>query len=425
MATNVKFRIVAVVVVFTTLLGIYSARLWPSFETGTNFSMYYTAACLVRSNMSMQIYDVVDRNTNPQLLFADPDTVFAQTAHAHGITRITLYLYPPTLADMVVPLTVLSPPGALMVWNVAGLLMIVGLSLSLTHLLNIRFWGSTLVVAAAVLLYRPTLNTFHWGQVTIVLAFLVTVGFALYVHRHKSISALLFVLAIAIKLLPIVVIVPLIAWRDWKTLRNMALWGFALLLGLWAINGREALSLYFLHQLPAMSDGNLGSGDFHTNRALGNLFYTVLGGTHALLSSRAIAWLVRIVSALILGYAGWLSRTQPGEQLTRRRQFEIGLMFLLFACCLSPYSWFYNWALSAPVMVLFCKRVWDGSADTVETSLLVAFLLSLVTTKFHLALVTPVLGVILGFVALYRMRLERRPAESDRPISQLNAVGAS
>jgi hypothetical protein len=98
------------------------------------------------------------------------------------------------------------------------------------------------------------------------------------------------------------------------------------------------------------------------------------------------------------------------------------MMFLLFACCLSPYSWLYNWALCAPVVVIFCKRVWDGRADIVETVLLIAFLLSLTISKFNMAMVTPILGVTLGIVALYRIRLEPRPAESNSPITELKPV---
>jgi hypothetical protein len=428
MTTNVKFRIVAVVVAFTILLGVYTARLWPAVENASNFGMYYTAACLVRSGMSTKIYDVVDRDTNPQVVFADPSTVFAQTALAHGITRITLYLYPPTLADLIVPLTALPFSAALIAWYALDVLMIVGLSMALTQELDLKFMGSTVLVAAFVLLFRPTLNTLHFGQVTIVLAFLLTVGFSLYVRGQKSLAAFLFVLAIAIKLEPIVVVIPLVAWRDWKCIRNFAIWGILVGLGLWVVNGRDALNLYFLHQLPSMSGGtlgqSLGSGDLDTNRALGNIFYTYLGGVHPLLASRELSWLVRAVSALILCYAGWLSRSKAGENASNLRQFEIGMMYLLFACCLSPYSWFYNWALSAPAVVVCCKRAWDGRADITETIFLIALLLSLSTSKFSMAMITPILGVTLGIVVLYRIRLEPRHAESGNPINQLKTARA-
>ena len=424
MRNNVKFQIVAVVTAFTILLGVYTAKFWLPSEAGTNFGMYYTAACLVRSHRSVDIYDVIDRDTNPQAVFADASTVFAQTALAHGITRITLFIYPPTLADLMVPLTALSFSTALIVWNAFNVLMILGLGVALARELNIKFWGSAVLVAAAVLLFRPTLNNFHWGQASILLAFLMTVGFSLYVNGRKNIAALLFVLAVAIKLEPIVIVIPLLVWRDWKCIRSMAIWGVLVGLGLWAVNGTTALDLYFLHQLPAMSGGELGGAGLDSNRSLGNIFFTYLGGAHPIVSSRVLAWLVRAVSALILCYAGWLSRLKPGKNSTESRQFEIGLMYLLFACCLSPYSWFYNWALSAPVIILLCKRAWDGRADMVETVLLTAFLVSLTTTKFNMGMVTPILGVALGIVALHRMRLEGRPAESNSPIRQLKTISA-
>lgn len=424
MASKLRFRIVAGFAVFTILLGLYSARFWPRHETGTNFQMYYTAACLVRDGMSVHIYDVVDQNKNPQLLFADPSSVWARTARAHGISRITLYLYPPTLADLIVPLTLLPVSAAFAVWTVLNLLMIVGLSSVFTRMMDMNFLGATALVAALVLLYRPTLNTFHWGQTSILLAFLVTVGFGLYASGRKNIAALLFVLAIAIKLEPVILIIPLLAWRDWKCLRSITVWAILLSMALWAVNGGDALRLYFLHQLPAMASGKLGTGGFDVNRSLGNLFYTYLGGAYSGISSRALAWTVRLVSVFILGAAGWLSWSKRGEILTWRQQFEIGIIFLLLACCLSPYSWFYNWALSAPVIVMFYKRTWDGKANLVEIALLIALLLSLVTTRFNMALVSPVLGVALAIFALYRMRLERRE-ESSQAVDPFTPAPAS
>ena len=418
---NLKFRILAVVVVFTTLLGLYSARLWPASQTNSNFEMYYTAAYLVRQNMSVHIYDAVNREANPEIIYADPSTVWAKTAHAHGINRVTLYLYPPILADLVVPLTFFPVIPALVVWHILGILMIVGISVTLTRTLDMGFSGSIVLVSAAVLLFRPTLSTFHWGQASVIIAFLVTIGLSLYVRGNKNVAALLLVLAIAIKLEPIALIVPVIVWRDWKFLRSMAVWGLLLCLGMWAVNGTEALKLYFLYQLPAMSGGKLGTGSADVNRTLGNIFYAYLDG---MLSSREVSWLVHLISALVLCSAGWLSRSKHREKLTARRQFEIGLIFLLLVCCLSPYSWYYNWAIVAPPAVMFCKRVWDRTADTAESAVFIALLLSLTTSQFDMAMVTPFLGIMLGLLALYRMRLER-PAQSRIPIDRLVTSSAS
>ncbi|HET7102992.1 MAG TPA: hypothetical protein VFI20_02795, partial [Terracidiphilus sp.] len=166
-------------------------------------------------------------------------------------------------------------------------------------------------------------------------------------------------------------------------------------------------------------------GGFDVNRSLGNIFYTLLAATHAIVPTRALAWIVRVVSALILGYAGWLSRPIPGHAMSSRRQVEIGVIYLLLTCCLSPYSWFYNWALSAPAMVLFFKRVWDGNAKVAESALLVALLLSLVTTHFGMAMVSPVLGVALALTALHHMRREPSSAGHSEGALQTKLAASS
>ncbi len=166
-------KIPVAVIALAILFESYTAKLWSPSETGTDFSVYYTAACLVRSHMSFHIYDGVKRNVNPQLIFADPHTVYAQTANSHGIEQVMLYLYPPTLADLLVPLTILSPSAAFALFNVFNLFMIVALSVPLARMLGMRSLGSVILVSIAVFLFRPTLNSIHWGEIVIMLLFLL------------------------------------------------------------------------------------------------------------------------------------------------------------------------------------------------------------------------------------------------------------
>jgi hypothetical protein len=117
MRHNLKLYVVLILAAVIISAGAYSAQSWPSSENGAAFAVYYTAASLVRSNMDPHIYDGSERHINPQLMFADPNTVFARTAGAHGISTVMLYIYPPTLADLLVPLTLFSPATALIIWN--------------------------------------------------------------------------------------------------------------------------------------------------------------------------------------------------------------------------------------------------------------------------------------------------------------------
>lgn len=414
MKRNSRHRIVVALAAITILLGVFSVKSWPTDKAGVDFSVYYTAGCLVRNNLSLHIYDGTDQHSNPQLVAADPKTLYAETAKAHGISSVMLYLYPPLLADLIVPLTVLSPLAALLVWEILNLFMIASVSTALRQMLDMKFIGSFGLISAAVLLFRPTLNSLYWGQITILLTVLLIIGFEFYINGSKRMAALLFALAIAIKLIPIIVIIPLIAWRDWKSLRLLAGWCIAILAFLWIVNGGSALGIYFFHELPVMANGDLGNGDFENNRSLGNFFFKCLAQPRGVLSSIEVVWLVRILSVLALCWSGWLSQPKAGENLTNRQRSEIFIIFLLLACALSPYSWLYAWALSAPAVVMFCKRSWYQRASSVEMIFFVAFLLSLSTSRLNMSMVTPVLAIALGLVGLHNIRSEQQSDVADK-----------
>jgi hypothetical protein len=412
MKYNFKLRIVLAFAALIIVGGAYSATKWDSTRNRGGFDVYYTAACLVRGNMSSHIYDEAEQHTNPQLKFADPNTVFAQTASAHGIPRVMLYIYPPTLADLLTPLTFFPPAGALIAWNVLNVAMIVLASGLLMSMLGVRNLFLVILVAVLLFLFRPTLNSLYWGQVSIGLLFLLVAGFSLYVHGWKNMAGLMFALAAAIKLTPLIVIVPLIAWRDWKSLRALALWSAVILGALWMVNGSGALNLYFVHQLPSMSGGDLGGGDFSNNRSLGNIFYEYLRGSGTAATPIWLVWTVRLVSAFVLCLAGWLSQLRNEDKLADGQRLEMFSIFLLIACCISPYSWLYAYVFCAPELVILGKRMWERRLNGAETTLVMMFLISLSASGFHMPMVTPLVGIAMGIMGLYRLRTERRAEDA-------------
>jgi|SRR5271166_3113125 len=401
-----KLRIVFASVALITLAGACSTLFWSPARIGSSFWVYYTASCLVRSNMNPHLYDGVTRDVNPQLVVADPATTFARTASAHGIPEVMLYVYPPTLADLLVPLTAFSPVVAFIVWNMLNLAMMLASSFMLTRMLGIRSFGWASLVAAFLICFRPTLSSFYFGQASIFLLFLLVAGMSFYTHGRKNVAGLMFALAAAIKLTPLIVIVPFLAWQDWKILRAIAVWSVAILGALWFINGRETLNLFFSHVLPAMSGGNLAAEIFReNNRTVGAIFYEFLRGSGHDTTPIALVWAVRLVSAFVIFCAAWLSQVKKEHKLLDNESLEIIAIFLLLSCCVAPFSWLYAWFLCAPALVMFGKRIAEQRSNAVESTLFVLFLFSLVTSKFHLGLATPPLGVALGIIGLYRLRL--------------------
>jgi hypothetical protein len=221
---------------------------------GEDFNVYYTAALVARQHGGALIYEGADDGVDPQLRESLPNGVFLRTARSVGIPRIQLYVYPPTLADGLIPLTFFSRPVALGVWNLLNLLAVVLATVCILDLLRIPVftWQSGLLLLC-VFIATPTQGCLAWGQVTVLLLLLWSAGVAAYRRGWVNASAALFALAAAVKLTPCIVVLLFLLWRDWKWLRAFAVMVAVLTAAICAINTPHALGDYFTHVMPSMS----------------------------------------------------------------------------------------------------------------------------------------------------------------------------
>jgi hypothetical protein len=373
-------------------------------RVGSDFFVYYTAAHLLRDNMNVHIYDGAEDKKNPVYVQADPDTVFAQRAKSDGISRVSLYIYPPTLADLLIPVTHLSAAHAFVLWSALNLAMILSVSVMLNEILRIHQFGLGMLVAIASLMFRPTVSCLYLGQVPILLLFLLMAGWSLVRRGHICMSGLLFALSAAIKLTPLIVIVPFLAWRNWKVVRVIILWGLAFFALLCVFNGWGVMKLWMFHVLPSMSSGISSPA----SRTLTALFYACWRGFDYSNVPVGLAWTVRVVSVLLLCYVAWLSRKNSDSNSQDSVKFRIFAVFLLLSCCLAPVSWVHAYVLSIPVLVILGRRVLEGSSSNLETTLLLLFVLSLSTNRIaYLDVAAPVLGVLLGVMELHKLHSEQ------------------
>ena len=376
-----------------------------------DFEVYYTAGSLILNHQPTQIYNGADTGQDPQLLFAAPDSLFAQTARSLGIPAVRLYVYPPTLADLIAPLAALPIAKAIAAWKLLTVLALLAAALLLASILRLPFWSlGTLSLVAAILLFGPAPDCLQWGQITAILMALEVAGLALYARGHKLAATFFFALSTAIKLTPAIVLLPLLMARDWKALRAFTLWCATFLAALWAINGRALLADYTLHVLPAMSHGIVEIG----NR---NLNTTFLLTWHLLHQPGTPAWLstlARLANILVLAWATWQSRGQQDRNpLTRAATLSL---FLLLACCTAPVSWWHAYVLCAPALVLLGSDALKGRLTYLEAAVMTFFLLALSQgsptdpIRIPLALGTPIFGITLALAALHRMRRRARSA---------------
>jgi hypothetical protein len=318
---------------------------------GGDFWAYFTGAWVVRSGSTLDLYKAAPENVDASDVVIDPkvapeaDSNYVQTAQAHSIPVGGLYIYPPTLADLMTPLTLLSPKAALRVWYALSFAALIGAGVLIARLIGIKSVSHALPVLAGLMIFPPVFDCLTWGQVPLILLFIIVAAIALLVEGKRQSSALLFALAAAIKLTPLVVLLPLLAWREWKAVQAVTFWGLAILFALLAINGTGWLNLYFLHETPT-----LGAVLDFQNRSLGTVFHLLsiesgkawsvsLAGISGNQPQQALfLWLGRALSVAAIGVACWLTCISA-KTVKATDKVETIAAFLLIVCCIAPVSW--------------------------------------------------------------------------------------
>jgi hypothetical protein len=121
-----------------------------------DFDVYYTAASLAREHRGSAIYSGADTGVDPELRLASPGTAFAEKARQLGLPEVCLYVYPPALADSLIPLSLFPLRVATGFWialNVGALFLIAYL---ITQLLSIGYGSfSGLIVLLGLFISNP------------------------------------------------------------------------------------------------------------------------------------------------------------------------------------------------------------------------------------------------------------------------------
>jgi Glycosyltransferase family 87 len=374
-----------------------------------DFRVYFIAASMIRNHEGSHIYDQAADGADPQLTWADPNTLFAQRARKLGVDEVRLYVYPPLLADMLVPLTSLRLASAEHAWLLLNAIFILAATLILARMISphrVRWFWPPLFVA--VLLFRPTLDCLLLGQITILLLLLQVAGLYFYLQSRTFPAALMFAVMTVIKITPLIVVVPLLAFRDWKQLRAFVLALAALLIGLCFVNGEGLLRQYVEHVVPSMSTGVVSV----QNRNLGTALQIAWQRTDQLPALRSINLLGKLLSLAVICYAGWLSRGTPKSDFARKT--TVLMLFFLLGCCLAPVAWRHSYVLAAPALAVLVGKAWMGRMNAVEFISLCCFVPLVLGFGFtqwasdtgnplllDAAMLGPVAGIVLTLALLY------------------------
>jgi hypothetical protein len=374
-----------------------------------DFRVYFIAASMIRNHEGSHIYDQAADGADPQLTPADPNTLFAERARKLGIEDVGLYVYPPLLADMLVPLASLRLASAVHAWLLFNAIFVLAATLILARMIapnQVRWFWPPLFVA--ILLFRPTLDCLFLGQIAILLLLLQVAGLYFYLKSRTFPAALMFAVITVIKITPLIVVVPLLAFRDWKQLRAYVLALAALLIGICFVNGEGLLRQYVEHVVPSMSTGVVSL----ENRNLGTALQIAWQRSDQLPALRSINLLGKLLSLAVICYAGWLSRCTPKSDYARKT--TVLMLFFLLGCCLAPVAWRHSYVLAAPALAVLVGKAWKGRMNAVEFISLCCFVLLVVGFGFtqwasdngnplflDVAMLGPIAGIALTLALLY------------------------
>jgi len=187
------------------------------------------------------------------------------------IRHAGLYLYPPTLAVLILPALLVSPYVASLIWlglNIGLLLLGVGLLLWQS---NIRDHWLRLALLLLPVVFTPTLMALYLGQVNVLVFVLIALAYLAFVHRRLHICGVLLALSAWIKLWPIVLIAYFVWKREWKVVSGAVLG--LLLIGMvtFAFVGPEQTTSFFTERLPEIAQGTQPDLD-HLNQSIPGIF---------------------------------------------------------------------------------------------------------------------------------------------------------
>ena len=365
-----------------SLMTLRYPRSYLSPANQSDFKVYFIASNLVRGHLDAHLYDDAGTGVDPQLRFASDGSVIARMAHSKGIKRIQLYVYPAFLADVLLPLTLLSVSKAFWVWRFFNLLGVVVSAAFISRLLGLRLRSTpSLLVLMGLFCFSPLWQALFYGQITIMLLVLWSAGFLLYAQGWKRTSALVLSVAALVKIAPLLIVLPILIWRDWRWIRWYAggiLAGFLLMC---LKNSPGTVLFYFLRVIPPMSTGVVDRQNKTVLAAIGMLWCHGLNYRGMVVPPHVVL-IGKLLCAVLVGTAVLLVY-ESSRGLQKNGRVFVLAAFALLSLCVSPVSWVDALVVGYILLALLWNRMLAGGRRHSELLLLFA---TTVTTGVSVAI---------------------------------------
>jgi hypothetical protein len=185
-----------------------------------DFHTYYLAARAVRAGHSP--YDET---------IAWMQATLQHRPSAARLGQISLYVYPPLLAVGLIPLTFLSYPAALVIWNLCNLAFLAGCCYLVLRIAVVRVSGTVLLgLTAAALCLSPVHSELYFAQADLALLCLVCASVLAVIERRPILGGCLLAVACAVKPVLLIFVLFFVWKRAYRAAAASAIGFFTLLL---------------------------------------------------------------------------------------------------------------------------------------------------------------------------------------------------
>jgi hypothetical protein len=323
-----------------------------------DFYVYYFAAQIVHDNPHANLYADVIKG-DPLAEDAPIDSEIYTHAKSAGVGGVMVYLYPPLLADLFVPISRIPVFQAAALWRAFNLTLVLASVLLLARMLRISILSFEFVaLALAGYSFFPINEAIWTGQAAIVMLALWTAGVAAYCDGRVVLSAAIFALATAFKVTPILLLPLFIIWKDRRWIVSYLAASTGLAAAMVAINGWQTIRIYPA-VMSAMSSGIPTPG----NKALGSLVTWIYYGriftensARAIIASEphGLLFAAKAVSGtfyLLCLFLVWRSR-----RIDRASKAVTVAVFGLIAACVSPVPWRHGYSVAFIALAILWAR---------------------------------------------------------------------
>ena len=278
--------------------------------------------------------------------FAAREVRDGRTPYDNSLGEWTPYLYPPLLAELLVPITLLPLPVAAYLWfllNAASLFLALYMSSRLAAPeRTLAVFGLTFV-----LLFRFTLDNLDYGQVNLLVAALAVAHVYFFTRGRKLAAAAVLALAVAIKLTPVVVLFYHLAKRRWRyVLANLALVGVLGVVSFapFGARGGSAFQTFVNRTVHNEQKFDLA---YHGNQSLRGAWER-LGWA----DDRVGALMATLLFALFIIVPVFLVMYRQGNEVS------VSAPFFCLTVLLSPLSWKQHYVILALPLAYVIGRAW-------------------------------------------------------------------